>query len=89
MVRIVLALLFILSTSVRAQPANLPMTPEQQDVINMLLRESSGERERARVAELAAAKAQRELADALKRVTACKTDETPAAKSPIGIPNKQ
>ena len=61
------------ASSVRAQQPT-PLTPEQQqtqDAIALLQREADGERNRARQAELALVKLQRDLADALKAAAVC------------------
>lgn len=72
---ILVAVIFALAviSSARAQQ-QAPLTPEQQqsqDAINLLQREAEAERSRARQAELALVKMQRDLADALKAAAVC------------------
>lgn len=68
--RLLTTLLLFVASAATAQQ-QIQWTPEQKDAIDILLRESAQERERARVAELAMAKAQRELAEASKQAAQC------------------
>lgn len=70
--------LALVSTTIQAQQQKPTLEQQDfQDALSVIQREAEGERNRARQAELALAKLQRELADAQKKVAACepKKDE--------------
>lgn len=76
---VLVAMIFALAviSSARAQQ-QAPLTPEQQqyqDAIGVVQREAEAERNRARQAELALTKMQRDLAEAQKAAAACKPEK--------------